>query len=82
MAFPEIALTCLSGAESVARAATDTGAAPVEELVKDTQAENAKIADVNADRIARQQRDQVKADADHRANLLSSGRITNSPCVM
>lgn len=70
MVAPEIAAGARGSVESVGRIMTDTGKGPVERLVKDTRAENAKIADVNADRIARQQQDQVKADADHRADLL------------
>ena len=56
--------------EALARGITDTGTGPIKELVKKTQAENEKIADVNADRLERQRQDQIKADYDHRATLL------------
>ena len=48
---PELAR---SGAESVARAATDTGAGPVKRLVKDTQKANETIDAVNQDRVEKQ----------------------------
>jgi hypothetical protein len=56
--------------ENLARAITDTGAGPVNRLVKETQAANDKIDVVNEDRLERQRQDQAKADYDHRANLL------------
>lgn len=67
---PEITSDVKSGIGSVVRSATDTGAGPIRRLVKETQAENEKIGNVNADRIERQQRDQIDADAAHRSDLL------------
>ena len=70
VAFPEIAGDVKSAGEGLARIMTDTRNGPVERLVKDAQADNKTIAGVNADRIARQQSDQAKADTDYRGELL------------
>lgn len=56
--------------EALARTLTDTGKGPIRELVAERVAENEKIGAVNTDRLEKQRQDQVKADYNHRAELL------------
>jgi hypothetical protein len=67
---PEILGKVPKISETLARAVTNTGAAPVKALVEDAQAANKAIDAVNQDRIEKQRTDQIKADADHRSDLL------------
>jgi hypothetical protein len=60
-AIPKVLSRARAVPESLARAATNTGKSPVEQLVKDTQAANEKIDAVNQNRIAAQQAKQSKA---------------------
>lgn len=55
--------------ESLARTATDTGAGPVQRLVKRTQQANEKIDKVNMLRTERQKTAQAAADMSHQAEL-------------
>lgn len=60
LAGPAIWGDMRAGTESVARAATGTGAGPVKKLVEEAQAENKTIDAVNADRIEAQHKKQVE----------------------
>ena len=70
LAVPAAASDVTSGAESVARAATDTGKGPIARLVEKRQLENEKIDAVNADRVENQRRDQADAYRDYQTGLL------------
>ena len=60
--------------ESFARVVTNTGKAPIEQLVKDAQAANKTIDAVNLDRTEAQRAKQADADTDYRGGLLKLRR--------
>jgi hypothetical protein len=74
LAGPEVAAAAFSRArrvpEAIARAATNTGKAPIEQLVKDTQAANEKVDAVNLDRTEAQRTKQAEADTEYHGDLL------------